>query len=127
MINEEERQITKSAEPFRIDIGEDEGEFVPHFHLKINGKDTCIRIDEETYFLHGCHKDKLNSSEKKWLYSWMKLKPTAKMLPDIEGKKPINNWENIRNSWNVINPKGFIDVKNIPNYLKLERDYRETI
>ena len=57
----------------------------------------------------------------------MKLKPTAKMLPDIEGKKPINNWENIRNSWNVINPKGFINVKNIPNYLKLERDYRETI
>ena len=65
---------------FKVQLGENEGENIPHFHLD-NGeigskrKKTAIRLDMPYYFLHGDKTYILNSKERKNLIAWLNTKP----------------------------------------------------
>ena len=116
---------------FNVQLGESEGENIPHFHLD-NGeignkkKKTAIRLDMPFYFLHGDKTYILNSKEKKLFVLWIKSKP-KKIVKGNEqdGKLPKNNWENLRNMWNNYYPQAKIKCSDMPNYSLLEKDYKD--
>ena len=116
---------------FNIQLGESEGENIPHFHLD-NGeigkkkKKTAIRLDMPFYFLHGDKTYILNSKEKKLFVLWIKSKP-KKIVKGNEqdGELPQNNWENLRNMWNNYYPQAKINCSDTPNYNLLEKDYKD--
>lgn len=116
---------------FNVQLGESEGENIPHFHLD-NGeignkkKKTAIRLDMPFYFLHGDKTYILNSKEKKLFVLWINSKP-KKIVKGNEqdGKLPKNNWENLRNMWNNYYPQAKINCSDTPNYNLLEKDYKD--
>ena len=116
---------------FNVQLGESEGENIPHFHLD-NGeignkkKKTAIRLDMPFYFLHGDKTYILNSKEKKLFVLWIKSKP-KKIVKGNEqdGELPQNNWENLRNMWNNYYPQAKINCSDTPNYNLLEKDYKD--
>ena len=116
---------------FNVQLGESEGENIPHFHLD-NGeigkkkKKTAIRLDMPFYFLHGDKTYILNSKEKKLFVLWIKSKP-KKIVKGNEqdGELPKNNWENLRNMWNNYYPQAKINCSDTPNYNLLEKDYKD--
>ena len=116
---------------FNVQLGESEGENIPHFHLD-NGeigkkkKKTAIRLDMPYYFLHGDKTYILNSKEKKLFVLWIKSKP-KKIVKGNEqdGELPQNNWENLRNMWNNYYPQAKINCSDTPNYNLLEKDYKD--
>ena len=116
---------------FNVQLGESEGENIPHFHLD-NGeignkkKKTAIRLDMPYYFLHGDKTYILNSKEKKLFVLWIKSKP-KKIVKGNEqdGELPKNNWENLRNMWNNYYPQAKINCSDTPNYNLLEKDYKD--
>lgn len=116
---------------FNVQLGESEGENIPHFHLD-NGeigrkkKKTAIRLDMPFYFLHGDKTYILNSKEKKLFVLWIKSKP-KKIIKGNEqdGKLPQTNWENLRNMWNNYYPQAKINYSDMPNYSLLEKDYKD--
>jgi len=118
---------------FKIQLGENEGDNIPHFHLDNfeigkKQKKTAIRIDIPYYFIHGDKKYILNSSEKKDLLIWLIQEPKniAKGNTDENGKPPKTNWENLRNMWNNYYPQAKIKGA-MPNYVILSKDYKEAI
>lgn len=120
----EERECGK-FNGFQVDIGEDEGEFIPHFHLKRiqNNDKTSIRLDMPYYFLHGDKRYILNSKEKKLLVTWLNSKPDIDNK-DANGISPKNNWESLRNAWKNNFPNAVINCEQ-PNYSLLEKDYKD--
>ena len=126
---------------FTINIGEDEGDNVKHFHLdseekydRNNFKLSAIMLNEPYYFLHGKRKYILNSKELKRLLLWLRNKPTEKIVRDINGKLPRNNWENLRNNWNLANPNKEqlapldhnVNINlQMPNYSLLKTNYNK--
>ena len=115
---------------FKVELGENEGENIPHFHLD-NGetgkkqKKTAIMIDKPYYFLHGDKTYILNSKERKILIAWLNARPIYKKgNEDENGKPPKNNWENLRNMWNNYYPQAKITCP-MPNYNLLEKDYKK--
>ena len=116
---------------FNVQLGESEGENIPHFHLD-NGeigkkkKKTAIRLDMPFYFLHGDKTYILSSKEKKLFVLWIKSKP-KKIVKGNEqdGELPQNNWENLRNMWNNYYPQAKINCSDMPNYSLLEKDYKD--
>ena len=116
---------------FNVQLGENEGENIPHFHLD-NGevgkkkKKTAIRLDMPFYFLHGDKTYILSSKEKKLFVLWIKSKP-KKIVKGNEqdGELPQNNWENLRNMWNNYYPQAKINCSDTPNYSLLEKDYKD--
>lgn len=117
---------------FQVQLGEDEGKNIPHFHLD-NGeigkkkKKTAIRLDMPYYFLHGDKTYIFNSKEKKAFVLWInqKISFDTPVNKDAEGKLPKNNWENLRNMWNNYYPQAKINCSNTPNYNLLEKDYKD--
>ena len=117
---------------FNVQLGESEGENIPHFHLD-NGevgkkqKKSAIRIDMPYYFIHGDKTYKLNSKEKKLFICWLKSKPTKIVKGnEQDGKLPQTNWENLRNMWNNYYPTSKV-ICSMPNYSILEKDYKENL
>ena len=116
---------------FNVQLGESEGENIPHFHLD-NGeigkkkKKTAIRLDMPFYFLHGDKTYILSSKEKKLFVLWIKSKP-KKIVKGNEqdGELPQNNWENLRNMWNNYYPQAKINCSDTLNYSLLEKDYKD--
>lgn len=121
----EERECGK-FNGFQVDIGEDEGEFIPHFHLKRvqNNDKTAIRLDMPYYFLHGDKKYILNSKERKFLVAWLNSKPTSTKNLGKNDELPKNNWESLKNAWNNNSPDAIINCEQ-PNYNLLEKDYKD--
>ena len=49
-----------------------EGDNIPHFHIKRNGKhDCCIMFNENRYFNHGANNSLLTAKEAKELNNWL--------------------------------------------------------
>ena len=117
---------------FEVQLGEDEGKNIPHFHLD-NGeigkkkKKTVIRLDMPYYFLHGDKTYIFNTKEKKAFVLWInqKLSFDTPVNKDVEGKLPKNNWENLRKKWNNYNPQAKIKCSGMPNYRKKKKDYKD--
>lgn len=123
----EERGGGKCGE-FRIDIGENEGPHIPHFHMDNDEKGkkqkkTAIRLDMPYYFLHGDKRYILNSKERKLLVTWLNSKPDIDNK-DANGVSPKNNWESLKNAWNNNSPDAAINCEQ-PNYNLLEKDYKD--
>jgi hypothetical protein len=125
----EEREA-KGLSKFKVQLGENEGDNIPHFHLD-NGeignkkKKTAIRIDMPYYFLHGDKTYILNSKERKNLIDWLNAKPIYKKGNENEkGKLPKTNWENLKNMWNRYYPQAKITCGKI-DYSNLCKDYRQ--
>lgn len=115
---------------FKVELGENEGENIPHFHLD-NGeigkkqKKTSIMIDKPYYFLHGDKTYILNSKERKILIAWLNARPIYKKgNEDENGKPPKNNWENLRNMWNNYYPQAKITCNQV-DYSNLCKDYKQ--
>ena len=115
---------------FKVELGENEGENIPHFHLD-NGeigkkqKKTAIMIDKPYYFLHGDKTYILNSKERKILIAWLNARPIYKKgNEDENGKPPKNNWENLRNMWNNYYPQAKITCNQV-DYSNLCKDYKQ--
>ena len=116
---------------FKIQLGENEGLNIPHFHLD-NGevgkkqKKTAIRLDMPYYFLHGDKTYILNSKEKKLFCIWLKQKPLSIAKGNVkeDGTLPSNNWENLVCMWNNYYPEAKINCS-MPNYNLLEKDYKQ--
>ena len=116
---------------FKVQLGENEGKNIPHFHLdnEENGKKqkkTAIRIDMPYYFLHGDKTYILNSKERKILIAWLNTRPeTSKINRNNEtGELPKNNWENLRNMWNNYYPQAKITCNQV-DYSNLCKDYKQ--
>lgn len=127
-ILKEERNIKSGFLDFEVQIGEFEGDNIPHFHLdnKEQGnkqKKTAIRLDMPYYFLHGDKKYILNSKERKELVRWLNEKPANGLLLDKNDNYPKTNWQALVNIWNVYYPQAIIAC-NIPNYSILYCDYK---
>ena len=116
---------------FKVELGENEGENIPHFHLD-NGeigkkkKKTAIMLNMPFYFLHGDKTYKFNSKEKKLFCLWLKQRPSLIAKGNIkpDGTLPINNWENLACMWNRYYPQAAIKMT-IPDYSTLSKDYKE--
>ena len=110
---------------YKVRIGEDEGENIPHFHLIGEKKKTAIMLNMPYYFLHGDKTYILNSKEKKLLVRWLlSVLIYKKGNEDEEGNLPKTNWENLKNMWNNYYPGAKIDCS-MPNYNLLEKDYKK--
>lgn len=125
----EEREA-KGLSKFNVQLGENEGHNIPHFHLD-NGeignkkKKTAIRIDMPYYFLHGDKTYILNSKERKNLIVWLNAKPIYKKGNENEKRElPKTNWENLKNMWNKYYPQAKINCDKI-DYSNLCKDYRQ--
>ena len=64
----------------------------------------------------------------------LRNKPTEKIARDVNGKLPRNNWENLRNNWNLANPNKEqlapldhnVNINlQMPNYSLLKTNYNE--
>ena len=64
----------------------------------------------------------------------LRNKPTEKIARDVNGKLPRNNWENLRNNWNLANPNKEqlapldhnVNINlQVPNYSLLKTNYNE--
>ena len=113
-------------EDYRAEVGEDEGDYLFHFHLFHKDdyrKNTAIMIDKPFYFLHGKYKYILNAKEKKQLIVWLNsTNINGEITPDQNGNPPKNNWENLRNYWNAISDSK-INCP-MPDYKLLLRNYK---
>ena len=125
----EERKGGENTD-FKVQLGENEGDNIPHFHLD-NGeigkkqKKTAIRIDMPYYFLHGDKTYILNSKERKNLIAWLNAKPIYKKGNEGEnGELPKSNWENLRNMWNRYYPQAKVTCNQI-DYSNLCKDYKQ--
>ena len=116
---------------FHIELGENEGENIPHFHLDNQEtsankkKKSAIRLDMNRYFIHGDKIYRLNSKERKHLIIWLLQKPITKINLDDNKKLPKNNWENLVNMWNNYYPESKINKNYFPNYSTLCKDCKE--
>ena len=123
----EEGNIKSNFLDFETQVGENEGNNIPHFHLdnkEIGNKQkkTSIRLDIPYYFLHGDKRYILNSKERKELVKWLNEKPSEGVLPDKNGEKPKTNWQALVNVWNIYYPQAMVSC-NMPNYSILSCDY----
>lgn len=75
---------------------------------------TCIRIDEASYFHHGCKEDMLNSKQRKQLVSFL-------MSPHKYKRFSGTNWEYLVFLWNNENNSqaNVEEDQPMPNYLNL--------
>ena len=95
----------------------DDPGYIPHFHVRDvttrGGEvDTCIEITTNKYFLHGRHKDMLNSKLCKELAEFME----ARCL----NSKYENNYELTVDMWNMNNSNTSVEYNgNIPNYREI--------
>ena len=91
---------------------------IPHFHIRdanARGKhfDSCIRLDCADYFVHGAHRRKLNSAERKALVAFL-----ASVSP--KNKQGSTNWRRVVDEWNRNNSTRTIPVdQTMPNYRTL--------
>lgn len=91
---------------------------IPHFHIvKDNGteEDCCVCIYSNTYFDHGIHIDKLNSTQLQQLNKW---------LNEInKSERSRSNWQQIVFLWEKNNPECLFDqslkVSQQPDYSKM--------
>ena len=116
---------------FKVQLGENEGKNIPHFHLDNEEfgkkqKKTAIRIDMPYYFLHGDKTYILSSKERKKLIAWLNAKPdNSKINKNNETNEfPKNNWENLRNMWNNYYPQAKVTCNQI-DYSTLCKDYKQ--
>jgi len=97
----------------KVYVYNNEGNFVPHFHLVVDGKpDVCIMILDNAYFTHGIHKHTLSNKDCRLLNEWMK-KPNSK---GFDSK--VTNWMTIAFAWNLPETHMQIDIKHTkqPDY-----------
>ena len=84
-----------------------EGEYIPHFHIKIGGLPyACLQINEAKWFSHGDYCKILYKKHLKELYNWL-------------CENNYKYWKEIIIEWNKhANNKIDINLK-IPNYLNI--------
>lgn len=94
--------------------------YIPHFHIvdkATRGKefDTCVRLENNQYFLHGNHNDTLNSRQRKMLDDFMNA-PSRNV-------HYRNNYECAVNLWNDNNSSSYVQIQEdengnviVPNY-----------
>jgi len=113
---------------FEISLGEFEGKDCIHLHL-VNKQDwrknTAVLLTAPYYFLHGHYKYRLNAKETKILVKWFNSKPDKNPMNDENGNPPANNWENLKNTWNVEYPQAKIEIKTMPDYKNLFNNYKD--
>lgn len=72
-----------------------EGDYIPHFHIKRTGKhDCCIMLNENRFFNHGVNDGILTSKEMKELDSWLRK---------INNVGKYTNFQTLCNMWNETN------------------------
>ena len=87
---------------FDVIVNTDDMGYIPHVHIVDKATrggqfDTCIRLETNRYFLHGGHKDTLNSKQRK-------------MFNDL---------------WNDNNSDSYVQIREDANGNVLMPDYRE--
>lgn len=91
---------------------------VPHFHFytkdkKISG---CIRLDAPDYFVHGKHKSKLSSKERKQLMEWLNSFHEGYKKLGVE----LTIYSYICILWNDNNQEYLFEApENMPDYTQL--------
>lgn len=95
---------------------------IPHVHIRdANSQghefETCVRLDKADYFLHGHYTDKLNSSQKKALMSFMQDSPKSPRY-NTNYDLAVDMW-NLNNSNVTITPQQNNGTTLIPDYTGL--------
>lgn len=108
---------------FDVIIHTDDMGFIPHFHIVDKATrgyefNTCVRLENNQYFLHGSHKDKLNARQRKMLDEFMNAPHR-----NIHYR---NNYEYAVNLWNDNNSSSYVQLKEdgegnviVPNYTEI--------
>lgn len=98
MLNEGSINLNKN--PLKIKdlsmviVHSNEGDNIPHFHIKRNGKhDCCIMFNEDRYFNHGVNNSTLTSKEVKELDNWLRK-------PNANNKFNLTNFQVLCDLWN---------------------------
>ena len=95
-------------------VHSNEGDNIPHFHIKRSGKhDCCIMLNEDRYFNHGNNDSVLNSKETKELDKWLRKINTARHMSNFQSLCDI--W-NESNHITKANSNRFFDYTNIAPY-----------
>ena len=107
---------------FDVIVNTDDMGYIPHVHIVDKATrggqfDTCIRLETNRYFLHGGHKDTLNSKQRKMLNDFMH-QPSR----NIHYR---NNYEHAVNLWNDNNSDSYLQIREDANGNVLMPDYRE--
>lgn len=109
---------------FDVIVNTDDMGYIPHVHVVDKATrggqfDTCIRLDTNAYFLHGGHKDTLNSKQRKMFNDFMH-QPSRNV-------HYRNNYEQAVNLWNDNNSDSYIQIEEdsygniiIPDYREIE-------
>ena len=96
-----EGSINLNANPLNIKgvtmviVHTNEGNNIPHFHIKRSGKhDCCIMLNENRFFNHGNNDSVLNKKEMKELDRWLR---------EINITRNRTNFESLCDMWNESN------------------------
>lgn len=108
---------------FDVVIHTDDMGFIPHFHIVDKATrgyefNTCVRLENNQYFLHGSHTDKLNAKQRKMLDEFMNAPHR-----NIHYR---NNYEYAVNLWNDNNSSSYVQIREdnegnviVPNYTEI--------
>lgn len=78
-------------------VHSNEGDNIPHFHIKRNGEhECCIMFNEDRYFNHGNNDSLLSKKEAKELDSW--LRKTNSVYTNM------TNFQTLCDMWNKARP-----------------------
>jgi len=103
----ERRRKIGEISSMKIYVYDNEGQNIPHFHIRINDlPDTCLKILEAKWFDHGKNTGFLYRKQLKELYNWL-------------CKNSYKHWKEIIIEWNK-HANNKIDINfQIPNYLNI--------
>lgn len=106
-LNLEQRRKIGEISNMKIYVYDNEGQNIPHFHIRINDlPDACLKILEAKWFDHGKNTGVLYRKQLKELYNWL-------------CENNYKYWKEIIIEWNKhANNKIDINLK-IPNYLNI--------
>lgn len=108
---------------FDVIIHTDDMGFIPHFHIIDKATrgyefNCCVRLENNQYFSHGNHKDKLNSKQRRMLNDFMNAPHR-----NIHYR---NNYEYAVNLWNDNNSSSYVQIMEdangnviVPNYTEI--------
>ena len=93
---------------------------IPHVHVrdtnsKGNDFETCVKLNTNEYFLHGHHKDKFNSKQRKAFAEFMEAKP-LKGPYKTNYELAVSMWELNNSSAEVKINKDYLGNVIIPDY-----------
>lgn len=99
-----------------IIVHNNEGDNIPHFHIKRNGKhDCCIMFNENRYFNHGVNNGTLTSKEMKELDKWLRKVNFGDKLNQTNFQILCDFWNDASHTI-VADKNRLFDYSNIASY-----------